>query len=206
MGEGVEEIQQRADLDPQAFQDLDQARHVGAPVDAEMKVEIRLHCPVEVLRLLGGDEASVAACELGDGAAIDGGKRALRRQRLQLQADLAQLHVLGEAEAAHPQIVARLQLHGAIAHQLEDRLANRGFAHPKGLGEIADLEALLRLQLPAHQPLAELAIDGVAEAGARDRRQLCGLQGGERAHPNFAATAAKAPSVASSARSISASV
>ena len=92
---------------------------------------------------------------------------------------------------------------GEIARRYAPELSVVGVA---AIAPPTDLETLLRLQLPAHQPLAELAIDGVAEAGARDRRQLCRLQGGERAHPNFAATAAKAPSVASSARSISASV
>src|SRR5215469_13950239 len=106
-----------------------------------------------------------------------------------MQPDLAQLQVLGEAEAPHAQIVARLQLDGAVADKLEDRLAHRGLAHPQGLGEVADLEALLGLQLPAHQALAELPVDGVAEARALDRRQLRpyslrGLQGSERAHPN----------------------
>src|SRR5215475_2920378 len=90
MAEGVEEVEERADLDPEAFQDLDQPRHVGPPVDAEMEVEIRLHSGVEIASLLGGDQDAMLLRKLGDRGAVDGGQGALRREGFQLKADLAQ--------------------------------------------------------------------------------------------------------------------
>jgi hypothetical protein len=65
-----------------------------------------------------------------------------------------------------------LRLDRAVADQLEDRLAHRGLAGAEGLRQLADAQALVRLENSAHQPVAHLVIDAVGAALAVDLLQV----------------------------------
>ena len=87
-------------------------------------------------------------------------------------ADLAPFQVLRDRQLAHAVIGVGLGLDRAVADQLEDRLAHRRLAGAEGLRQLADTQALVRLEDAAHQAVAHLVIDPVGPTLAVDLVQV----------------------------------
>ncbi len=194
-------------LDPQILDHADQRRHLRQAIEPEMEVEVGAHRGLVILRRLGRDQLGMHALEQVDIALGDVLQRAPRRQRLQQQANLAPLQVFRHRQLAHAVVGVGLGLDRAVADQLEDRLAHRCLAGAEGLRQLADAQALVRLEDAAHQAVAQLVIDPVGAALAVDlvqvhpgQRQIVvdGCEHGVHgSYPNCRATSAIAASVAS---------
>jgi hypothetical protein len=151
-----------------AFADIHDLYLERTAIEGEMEIEVGLHGLRIVSFLLGADEGGVDALEFGDEVGVDVGQCLDGGQGFEQQAQAADLHVLGQRQAAGQEVVAGLHFDGAIVGQQQDGLAHRRLAHVQVGGEFAYLQALAGLEAARHQAVAQRAVDLGRQAGTDD--------------------------------------
>ena len=157
-------VEERADLQPQYLDEVQQIGRGARLVDREVELFVEAEIVLDVLahgRIL---HPSVELLETGDQLAIALLGGLFGGQTLERQPDARQLVEFSTAQARHDDRTVRQHLERMLGHELLQRFADGRRRHAEPLGEIADAQHFARQNLAGHEAALELGVGLLVES------------------------------------------